>query len=73
MEEQRFYTVPIMLEFRTEGDKVKVEELLRAVGWFPVYHWPVECLDFVKEARAEVRNLGFTEDRNYIKIRPDWR
>ena len=73
VEEQRFYTVPIMLEFRTEGDKVEVEELLRAVGWFPVYHWPVECLEFVKEARAEVRNLGFTEDRHYIKIRPDWR
>ena len=73
VEEQRFYTVPIMLEFRTEGDKVEVEELLRAVGWFLVYHWPVECLEFVKEAGAEVRNLGFTEDRHYIKIRPDWR
>ena len=41
LEEQRIYTVPIMLEFRTEGDKVETEEILKEVGWFPVYHWPV--------------------------------
>ena len=44
---QRIYTVPVMLEFRTEGDKVEVEEMLKTVGWFPVYHWPVECLEFI--------------------------
>ena len=73
VEDQRIYTVPIMLEFKTEGDKVEVEELLKTVGWFPVYHWPVECLDFIKEARAEVRAMGYTENSHYIKVRPEWR
>ena len=73
VEEQRLYTVPIMLEFRTEGDKVEVEEMLKAVGWFPVYHWPIECLEFIKEARAEVRSMGFSENSHYVKIRPEWR
>ena len=35
VDDQRIYTVPIMLEFKTEGDKVEVEELLKTVGWFP--------------------------------------
>ena len=73
VDDQRIYTVPIMLEFKTEGDKVEVEELLKTVGWFPVYHWPVECLDFIKEARAEVRAMGYTENSHYIKVRPEWR
>ena len=73
VDNQRIYMVPIMLEFKTEGDKVEVEELLKTVGWFPVYHWPVECLDFIKEARAEVRAMGYTENSHYIKVRPEWR
>ena len=73
VEDQRIYTVTVMLEFRTEGDKVEVEEMLKTVGWFPVYHWPVECLEFIKEARAEVRAMGFPESGHYIKIRPEWR
>ena len=73
VEDQRIYTVPVMLEFRTEGDKVEVEEMLKTVGWFPVYHWPAEILEFIKEARAEVRAMGFPESGHYIKIRPEWR
>ena len=73
IEEQRMYTVPIMLEFRTGDDKVEVEEMLKAVGWFPVYHWPIECLEFIKEARAEVRSMGFSENSHHVKIRPEWR
>ena len=73
VEDQRIYTVPVMLEFRTVGDKVEVEEMLKTVGWFPVYHWPAECLEFIKEARAEVRAMGFPESGHYIKIRPEWR
>ena len=73
IEEQRMYTVPIMLEFRTGDDKVEVEEKLKAVGWFLVYHWPIECLEFIKEARAEVRSMGFSENSHHVKIRPEWR
>ena len=47
--------------------------MIKAVGWFPVYHWPIECLEFIKEARAEVRSMGFSENSHYVKIRPEWR
>ena len=73
LEEQRIFTIPVLLEFRSVNDKVEVEEMLREVGWYPVYHWPKECMEFVKDARLEVRRMGFQEDRYYVKIRPDWR
>ena len=73
LEEQRIFMIPVLLEFRSVNDKVEVEEMLREVGWYPVYHWPKECMEFVKDARLEVRRMGFQEDRYYVKIRPDWR
>ena len=72
-EDQRIHTIPILLEFRSVNDKVEVEDMLREVGWYPVYHWPRECMEFVKEARFEVRRLGFQEDNYFVKIRPDWK
>ena len=73
LDDQNIYTVPVLLEFRSVNDKVEVEEMLREVGWYPVYHWPKECMEFVKDARLEVRRMGFQEDRYFVKIRPDWR
>ena len=72
-EDQRIHTIPILLEFRSVNDKVEVEDMLREVGWYPVYHWPRECMEFVKEARFEVRRMGFQEDNYFVKIRPDWK
>ena len=72
-EDQRIHTIPILLEFRSVNDKVEVEDMLREVGWYPVYHWPRECMEFVKEARFEVRRMGFSEDNYFVKIRPDWK
>ena len=72
-EDQRIYTIPVLLEFRTVSDKVEVEDMLREVGWYPVFHWPKELMEFVKEARFETRRLGFAEDRYFVKIRPDWK
>ena len=73
LDDQNIYTVPVLLEFRSVNDKVEVQEMLREVGWYPVYHWPKECMEFVKDARLEVRRMGFQEDRYFVKIRPDWR
>ena len=30
-------------------------------------------MEFVKEARFEVRRMGFSEDNYFVKIRPDWK
>ena len=39
------YTVPVLLECRTETDKLEVEEILCVAGWRSSCHWPME---FVK-------------------------
>ena len=41
------------------SNKVEIEDMLWEVGWYPVYHWPRECLEFVKDVRLEVRRMGF--------------
>ena len=48
-----------------------MEGIVRRAGYYPSFHWPQEMLDFVKEARKEVSNLGFSEDMYYIRIRPE--
>jgi len=69
----RINTVPILLEFRTVSDKLELEDMMRKVGWHPVFHWPKECLEVVREARYVVRQLGYKEESFFIKVRPDWR
>ena len=67
------YTVPVLLECRTETDKLEVEEILRVAGWHASCHWPMECMEVVKEAREEIRKMGYTERTHYIKLRPEVR
>jgi hypothetical protein len=67
------FSVPILLECRNEDDKFELEAILRTAGYFSSYHWPTECLEFVRGVREEVRKMGYREDRNYIRIRPEER
>ena len=73
VEDQLVHNVPVLLETRTEADKLELEDILRSVSWYAVYHWPVECVEFVKEARNVVRGMGYMEQQNYVKIRPEER
>jgi hypothetical protein len=67
------YSVPILLECRNEEDKIELEGILRTADYYGTYHWPTESLEFIRGVRDEVRKLGYREDRNYIRIRPEER
>ena len=67
------HTVPILLECRNEGDKMELEDILRNCQWFNTFHWPVECMAFVKEVKSEVRRMGFEDESHYVRIRPETR
>ena len=73
VEDQMIHNVPVLLEARTEVDKTELEDILRSVNWYSVYHWPVECVEFIKEARNVVRGLGHQDQQCYVKIRPEER
>jgi len=65
------FTVPILITCRDRDDKWDLEAVIRRAGYFPAYHWPEAMMDWVKEARKEVVNLGYSEASNYIRIRPE--
>jgi len=64
------FTVPILITCRDRDDKWDLEAVIRRAGYFPAFHWPEAMMDWVKEARKEVVNLGYSEASNYIRIRP---
>jgi hypothetical protein len=70
---KKVYTVPVLLECRNEEDKGELYEILREAEYFGTYHWPMEMMDFVKTVRENVRRMGYNEDRQYIRIRPEER
>ena len=73
VDDQLINNIPVLLETKTEADKLELEDILRSVKWYTVYHWPVECVEFVKEARNVVRGMGHAEQHKYVKIRPEER
>ena len=70
---ERIHTVPVLLECRNESDKMELEDILRNCQWFNTFHWPVECMPFVKEVREEVRRMGYEDESHYVRIRPEMR
>ena len=64
------YTVPLLLECRSEVEKEELDVILRNGGFHSTYHWPEELLEFVKVARGVIREKGFEESRHFIRIRP---
>jgi hypothetical protein len=67
------YTVPVLLECRDRTDAADLDMILKSAGYFSTFHWPSEMMDFVKEAREEVRKLGYQERSHFIRIRPEER
>ena len=72
-EDQHIHNVPVLLELRTEADKAEMEDIMRSVHWYSVYHWPGECVEFVKEARSVIKGEGYSDGNCYVKIRPEER
>jgi hypothetical protein len=67
------HTVPILFECRSEDDRMELEYILRGAEYYSSYHWPLEAMDFVKGVRNEVKKMGVSEERSYIRIRPEER
>jgi hypothetical protein len=67
------YTVPILLECQSKTEASELDAILKDAGYFSTFHWPVEMLEFVSEARQEMRKAGYEERTHYIRIRPEER
>ena len=59
-------TMPVLLECRTEEDKLELGEILHEAGWHSSFEWPEECMEFVKEVKEEIKKLGYVESSHDI-------
>ncbi len=66
-------TVPILFECQDRKDAQEIERTLRVAGYFPSFHWPSDIMEFIRNIREKVRQLGNTEQGSYIRIRPEVR
>ena len=66
-----YFTVPVLVSCKDRNEKWDLEGIVRRAGYFPSFHWPKEMMEFVRGARKEVQDLGFTEDLHYVRIRPE--
>jgi hypothetical protein len=73
MGKKSIHTVPILLECRTIQEKEELEEILKGANYFGTFHWPLEILDFVKGIKGEVKKMGYSEERQYIRVWPESR
>lgn len=67
------WTVPILLEARSEGEKAELDRMLRAGGYFPAFHWPSEMLEYIRSIKSYLRVEGKGEERYHAKMRTDRR
>jgi hypothetical protein len=70
---KNIFTVPVLLECVNKIDAADLDSILRNAGYFSTFHWPSEIMDFVREARKEVRKMGFEEKSHFVRIRPEER
>jgi hypothetical protein len=67
------YTVPVLLECQSKNDAMELDGILKGAGYFSTFHWPTEMMEFVKEAREEIKKIGYGEGTHFIRIRPEER
>jgi hypothetical protein len=67
------FTVPVLLECQSKSDALELDGILKGAGYFSTFHWPSQMMDFVKEAREEVKKIGYGEGTHFIRIRPEER
>ena len=66
-----YFSVPILVSCKDRNEKWDLEGIVRRAGYFPSFHWPKDMMEFVKTARKEVQDLGFTDGLYYTRIRPE--
>jgi glutaredoxin len=70
--EQEIWTAPILYSVEDRDTRWELEDLLRSSNVYPTFHWNREMVGVVKEMRTSLKER-YTEDKHYIRIRPEER
>jgi hypothetical protein len=69
--DEEVWTAPIVLTIQEQGERWKMEELLRKSKVFLTFHWPKEFLEPMKELKKVLKEGGVNEGTHYVRMRPD--
>jgi len=69
-EGRKIFTVPILIECSSVGDKERMERLIRNAGIRVSVHWPKEMLGYVKGIRERVEEMGHGGMEEFVRVRP---
>jgi hypothetical protein len=67
------WTVPVLLTIPDRESRWEAKNCLRSSKVYPGFHWPREMIDNVKVYRQVVKDMGFSDQTHYIRIRPEER
>jgi hypothetical protein len=70
---KEIWTAPVLVTIPEKENRWDVENCLRKSKLFPSFHWPREMVDNVKKFRQVVRNMGYSDQTHFIRIRPEER
>ena len=70
VEKGKIHTVPVLLTCRCRSEKERLENMFRKAGIIVSFQWPKESMDFVKELRDKVEEMGFEKKTYFTRIRP---
>ena len=70
VEKGKIHTVPILLACWCKNAKERLEDIVKRAGIFVSVQWPKESLNFVKELREKVEQMGYERKTYFARIRP---
>jgi hypothetical protein len=70
-EGKQVWTAPVLLTVPDRENRWAIENCLRSSKMFPGFHWPREMVDNVKVFRKVIKDMGYSDNAYYIRIRPE--
>jgi hypothetical protein len=70
LEGERIWTAPVLIHCGSQGEKERLEMLLRSSGVRSSFHWPKEMVEFVSSMRERVERMGYRKEEFFVKVRP---
>jgi hypothetical protein len=73
VDNKEVWTSPVLITIQDRENRWALENVLRSSKVFPGFHWPREMVDNVKIFRQAVKDMGYSDNTHYIRIRPEER
>jgi hypothetical protein len=73
IDNKEVWTSPVLITIQDRENRWALENVLRSSKVYPGFHWPREMVDNVKIYRKVIKDMGYSDNTHYIRIRPEER